>query len=62
MVTRMGKNTEIKEILYFEKPAGRSNTNKMLDFITGKIKGLNVHHVMIAWSSGYTLRKFLEST
>ena len=62
MVTRMGKNTEIKEILYFEKPAGRSNTNKMLDFITGKMQDLNLRHVMIAWSSGYTLRKFLEAT
>jgi hypothetical protein len=57
-----GRNTEIKEILYFEKPAGRSNTNKMLEFVTPKIEGLNLHHVMIAWSSGYTLRKFLEMT
>jgi hypothetical protein len=61
MVTK-GKNTEIKEILYFEKPAGRSNTNKMLEFITPIIDTLNLHHVMIAWSSGYTLRKFLEAT
>ena len=61
MVTR-GSNMEIKEILYFEKPAGRSNTNKMLEFITPKIESLNLRHVMIAWSSGYTLRKFLEGT
>ena len=61
MVTR-GRNTEVKEILYFEKPAGRSNTNKMLDFVTPKIESLNLRHVMIAWSSGYTLRKFLEVT
>jgi hypothetical protein len=60
--TTMGKNTEIKEILYFKKPAGRSNTNKMLDFITGKIEDMNLRYVMIAWSSGYTLRKFLETT
>lgn len=62
MASKMGRNMELKEVLYFEKPAGRSNTNKMLDFITGKIEGLNLRHVMIAWSSGYTLRKFLEST
>jgi hypothetical protein len=62
MVTRTRKNTEIKEILYFEKPAGRSNTNKMLGFIIDKIPDLNVRYVMIAWSSGYTLRKFLEAT
>jgi hypothetical protein len=62
MVSRMGRNTEIKEILYFEKPAGRSNTNRMLEFITPKIATLNLRHVMIAWSSGYTLEKFLEAT
>lgn len=62
MDAKLGGNTEIKEILYFKKPAGRSNTNKMLDFITPKIENLNLHHVMIAWSSGYTLRKFLEAT
>lgn len=62
MDAKLGRNTEIKEILYFKKPAGRSNTNKMLDFITQKIESLDLHHVMIAWSSGYTLRKFLEET
>ncbi len=62
MDTIKGRNTEIKEILYFIKPAGRSNTNKMLDFIKPKIKDMDVRHVMIAWSSGYTLRKFLEVT
>lgn len=62
MDTIKGRNTEIKEILYFQKPAGRSNTNKMLDFIKPKIADMNLRHVMIAWSSGYTLRKFLEMT
>jgi len=62
MDAKLGRNTEVKEILYFKKPAGRSNTNKMLDFITPKIESLDLHHVMIAWSSGYTLRKFLEAT
>jgi len=62
MDAKLGRNTEIKEILYFKKPAGRSNTNKMLEFITPKIESLDLSHVMIAWSSGYTLRKFLEVT
>jgi hypothetical protein len=62
MDAKPGRNTEIKEILYFKKPAGRSNTNKMLEFITPKIESLDLCHVMIAWSSGYTLRKFLEVT
>ena len=62
MDTIKGRNTEIKEILYFIKAAGRSNTNKMLDFIKPKIENLDVRYVMIAWSSGHTLRKFLEMT
>ena len=62
MVLKKERNMEIKEILYFEKPAGRSNTNKMLEFITGKIETMGLHHVMVAWSSGYTLQKFLEAT
>lgn len=62
METVKGRNLEIKEIMYFKKPAGRSNTDKMLEFITPKIESLDVNHVMIAWSSGYTLRKFLEVT
>lgn len=61
-MTPRKENTEIKEILYFKKPAGRSNTNKMLDFITPKIEAMDLNHVMIAWSSGYTLRKFLGVT
>ena len=35
------ENTEIKEILYFKKPAGRSNTIKMLDFIVPKLEEMN---------------------
>ena len=34
----------------------------MLEFVTGKLETLGVRHVMIAWSSGYTLKKFLEAT
>jgi hypothetical protein len=61
MVTRKARNAQIKEILYFEKPR-RSNTDTMIEFATGKLETLGLHHVMIAWSSGYTLRKFLEAT
>ena len=61
MATKMVKNAVIKEILYFEKPR-RSNTDTMIEFVTGKLETLELHHVMIAWSSGYTLRKFLEAT
>jgi hypothetical protein len=61
MVTKNERKTEIKEIMYFEK-SGRQNTNRMLEFVTGKIETLGLRYVMIAWSSGYTLRKFLEAT
>jgi hypothetical protein len=61
MATGNQRNAVIKEILYFEKPR-RSNTDTMIEFVTGRIKTLKLHHVMIAWSSGYTLRKFLEAT
>jgi hypothetical protein len=61
MATEKKKNAEIKEILYFEKPV-RSNTDTMIEFITPKIETMGLHHVMIAWSSGYTLRKFMEAT
>ena len=61
MVTKNERKTEIKEIMYFEK-SGRQNTSRMLEFVTEKIETLGLRHVMIAWSSGYTLRKFLEAT
>lgn len=61
MVTKKESNIKIKEIMYFEKPR-RSNTDTMIEFVTRKIETLGLHHVMIAWSSGYTLRKFLEAT
>lgn len=61
MVTKKESNIKIKEIMYFERPR-RSNTDAMIEFVTRKIETLEIHHVMIAWSSGYTLRKFLEAT
>ena len=61
MVTKKENNIKIKEIMYFERPR-RSNTDTMIEFVTKKIETLGLHHVMIAWSSGYTLRIFLEAT
>jgi len=61
MVTKKGKYGEIKEILYFNKP-DRLNTDDMLDIIIPKIEMMGLKHVMIAWSSGYTLYKFLKAT
>jgi hypothetical protein len=61
MATQKTSNIEIKEIMYFEKP-GMKNIDPMVEFVTKKIKTLGIKHVMIAWSSGYTLRKFLEAT
>jgi hypothetical protein len=57
---KKSENTEIKEIMYFETPR-RSNTDRLIEFVMGRIKGLGITHVMIAWSSGYTLYKFLEA-
>lgn len=61
MVTKKTGNIEVKEIMYFEKP-GMKNIDPMIEFVTKRIKTLDVKHVMIAWSSGYTLKKFLETT
>jgi hypothetical protein len=61
MATKKTGNIEIKEIMYFEKP-GMKNIDPMVEFVAGKIKSLKVKHVMIAWSSGYTVKKFLEAT
>lgn len=51
----------VKEIIYFEKPYLRSNTDKMVDFAIKRLKELKLQTVVIAWDSGYTLRKFLEA-
>src|SRR5512139_3743871 len=54
-------NVVIKEIMYFEKPR-RSNMDILIDHVVKKIDTLDVKQVMIAWSSGHTLRRFLEAT
>ena len=50
---------ETKEILYFDEP-DRSNTDAMVEFVKKRIKASGIRRVLIAWSSGYTVRKFLE--
>lgn len=50
---------EIKEILYFDK-SERKNTDEMVKFAKKRIDELGIKHVVIVWSSGYTLRKFQE--
>jgi hypothetical protein len=60
MAIKKSENTEIKEIMYFETPR-RSNTDRLIEFVMERIKDLGVTHVMIAWSSGYTLYKFLKA-
>jgi hypothetical protein len=49
----------IKEILYFDK-SERKNTDEMVKFAKKRIDELGIKHVVIVWSSGYTLRKFQE--
>ena len=60
MAVKKSENTEIKEIMYFKTPR-RSNTDTLIKFVMERIKTLGVTHVMIAWSSGYTLYKFLKA-
>jgi hypothetical protein len=52
---------EVRQIIYFDKPE-RSNTDKILEFASKRIEDLGIHHAVLAWSSGYTVRKFLEMT
>ncbi len=52
---------EVKEILYFDEPA-RSNTDEMVEFAIKRLEALGIHRIIIAWSTGYTLSKFLEMT
>jgi hypothetical protein len=48
-----------KQILYFDTP-DRPNIDEMLKYALTRIDELGVKHIIMAWSSGYTVRKFLE--
>jgi len=51
----------IKEILYFDK-SERANTDVMVPFAKKRMEELGIRHVVIVYSSGYTLRRFLDAT
>jgi len=52
----------IKEIIYFDKPYLRSNTDEMVNFAIKRLQELNfLRTVVIAWDSGYTFWKFMEA-
>jgi hypothetical protein len=49
----------IKEIMYFDKP-DRKNTDELIPFAIKRMQEMNIKNVVVVWSSGYTVRKFLE--
>jgi hypothetical protein len=49
----------IKEILYFEKP-DRQNIDEIIKVSIKRAEDLGIHKTVLAWSSGYTTRKFME--
>jgi len=51
----------IKEIMYFDKP-DRKNTDVLVPFATKRMQELEIHNVVIVWGSGYTFRKFMETS
>ncbi|HEY93656.1 MAG TPA: hypothetical protein G4O15_01800 [Dehalococcoidia bacterium] len=48
-----------KEILYFDKP-NRANTDEMVEVAAERINISGIRNVVIVYSSGYTMKKFLE--
>jgi hypothetical protein len=53
-------NVGIKEILYFDKP-DRTNSDEMVNFAKKRMLESGIKTAVIAWSSGYTVRKFMEA-
>jgi hypothetical protein len=49
----------MKEILYFDKPE-RQNIDEIIKVSIKRGEELGIHKAVIAWSSGYTTRKFME--
>ncbi len=47
------------EILYFDKPE-RKNIDEIIKISIKRAEELGIHKAVIAWSSGYTTRKFIE--
>ena len=55
------KRMEVREIVYFEKRE-RQNTDEMLKVVKKRLEETRIQTVVIAWSTGYTFRKFQEIT
>ena len=49
----------VKEIMYFDQP-DRKNTDELIPFAIKRMRDVGVKNVVVVWSSGYTVRKFLE--
>ncbi len=49
----------IKEIMYFDRPE-RRNTDLLIPFAVKRMEELGIKNVVVVWSSGYTVRKFME--
>jgi hypothetical protein len=49
----------LKEIFYFDKPE-RQNIDEIIKVSLKRAEELGIHQAVIAWSSGYTTRKFME--
>lgn len=49
----------MKEILYFDKP-DRQNIDEIIKVSIKRAEDLGIHKTVLAWSSGYTTRKFME--
>jgi hypothetical protein len=50
----------VKQILYFDT-SSRDNTEEGVKFAVKRMEELGIKHVVIAWSSGDTLKKFKEA-
>jgi hypothetical protein len=49
----------MKEMLYFDKPE-RQNIDEIIKVSIKRAEDLGIHKAVLAWSSGYTTRKFME--
>lgn len=50
----------IKEIMYFDQP-DRKNTGELVKFSIQRMQDMGIKNAVVVWSSGYTVRKFLET-
>jgi len=50
-----------KQILYFDK-SEKSNSDEMVKFAVKRLEEGDVKNVVVVWSSGYTMTRFLEAS